>query len=106
MLAQSTPATSAAATADQALFSLTNQDRSSNGLHALLWHSTLSAIGESKPYGGCGFNVNGRSYDMIQRNYFAHPILHCGQYLFNMMSAAGVHYPSASENIRCESRTR
>ncbi len=93
------------ATADQDLFSLTNQDRSSNGLHALLWHSTLSAIGESKPYGGCGFNVNGRSYDMIQRNYFAHPILNCGQYVFSMMSAAGVNYRSAGENIGWDSGT-
>ena len=94
------------ATADQDLFSLTNQDRSSNGLHALLWHSTLSAIGENKPYGGCGFNVNGRSYDMIQRNYFAHPILNCnGQLVFNMMSASGINYRSAGENIGWDSGT-
>jgi len=100
-----TPA-SADATADQDLFSLTNQDRASNGLHALLWHSTLSAIGESKPYGGCGFNVNGRSYDMIQRNYFAHPILNCGgQYVFSMMSADGVNYRSAGENIGWDAGT-
>ena len=92
------------ATADQDLFSLTNQDRASNGLHALVWHSTLSAIGESKPYGGCGFNVNGRSYDMIQRNYFAHPILNCGgQLVFSMMSAFGVNYRSAGENIGWDS---
>src|SRR5258708_8162229 len=105
MLAQSTPATSAAATADQALFSLTNQARSSNGLHALLWHSTLSAIGESKPYGGCGLNVKGRSSDMIQRNYFAPPILNCGQYVFSMMSASGINYRSAGENIGWDSGT-
>jgi len=94
---------SADSTADQDLFSLTNQDRASNGLHALLWHSTLSAIGENKPYGGCGFNVNGRSYDMIQRNYFAHPILNCGQYVFSMMTADGINYRSAGENIGWES---
>lgn len=94
------------ATADQDLFSLTNQDRSSNGLGALLWHSTLSAIGESKPYGGCGFNVNGRSYDMIARNYFAHPILNCnGQYVFSMMQASGVNYRAAGENIGWDSGT-
>jgi uncharacterized protein YkwD len=88
------------ATADQDLFSLTNQDRASNGLPALQWHSTLSAIGENKPYGGCGFTVNGRSQDMISRNYFAHPILNCGgQLVFNMMSASGISYRIAGENI-------
>jgi uncharacterized protein YkwD len=105
LLTHRLPAT-ADATADQDLFSLTNQDRASNGLHALLWHATLSAIGESKPYGGCGFNVNGRSYDMIQRNYFAHPILDCnGQLVFNMMSASGINYRSAGENIGWDSGT-
>jgi len=88
------------ATADQDLFSLTNQDRASNGLPALQWHSTLSAIGENKPYGGCGFTVYGRSQDMISRNYFAHPILNCnGQLVFNMMSASGISYRIAGENI-------
>jgi uncharacterized protein YkwD len=88
------------ATADQDLFSLTNQDRASNGLPALQYHTTLSAIGENKSYGGCGFNVNGRSQDMITRNYFAHPILDCGgQLVFNMMAASGVSYRLAGENI-------
>jgi hypothetical protein len=36
---------------------------------------------------------------MIQRNYFAHPILGCGQLVFSMMQAFGVHYRSAGENI-------
>jgi uncharacterized protein YkwD len=88
------------ATADQDLFALTNQDRASNGLPALQWHSTLSAIGENKPYGGCGFTVYGRSQDMISRNYFAHPILNCGgQLVFNMMAASGISYRMAGENI-------
>jgi uncharacterized protein YkwD len=94
------------ATADQDLFSLTNQDRASNGVHALIWHSTLSAIGENKPYGGCGFTVYGRSQDMISRNYFAHPILNCGgQLVFNMMSASGIAYKLAGENIGWASGT-
>jgi uncharacterized protein YkwD len=106
LLAHNALPAAAEATADQDLFALTNQDRSSNGLHALLWHATLSAIGESKPYGGCGFNVNGRSYDMIERNYFAHPILNCnGQLVFNMMSASGIPYRSAGENIGWDSGT-
>ena len=88
------------ATADQDLFSLTNQDRASNGLPALQWQSTLGAIGENKPYGGCGFTVYGRSQDMITRNYFAHAILNCGgQYVFSMMSADGIAYRMAGENI-------
>ncbi|HEV7677713.1 MAG TPA: CAP domain-containing protein [Candidatus Dormibacteraeota bacterium] len=88
------------ATADQDLFSLTNQDRASNGLPAVQWHSVLGAIGENKPYGGCGFTVNGRSLDMIQRNYFAHPILNCGgQYVFSMLTASGINYRAAGENI-------
>ncbi len=64
--------------ADGALFSLTNQDRSSNGVRSLGGNGTLGGIGEGSRYNGCGFAVNGRSDDMIQRNYFAHPILNCG----------------------------
>lgn len=98
------PAVLADATADQDLFSLTNQDRASNGLPALQWQSTLGAIGENKPYGGCGFTVYGRSQDMITRNYFAHPILNCGgQLVFNMMSASGINYRMAGENIGWDS---
>jgi hypothetical protein len=39
---------------------------------------------------------------MIRRNYFAHPILGCGQLVFSMMQAYGVHYRSAGENIGWE----
>jgi uncharacterized protein YkwD len=86
--------------ADGDLFSLTNQDRASNGVRSLGYNGTLSGIGESSRYNGCGFGVNGRSYDMIQRNYFAHPILNCGgRLVFSMMQAFGVHYQSAGENI-------
>jgi uncharacterized protein YkwD len=86
--------------ADAALFSLTNQDRTSNGVRSLNGNGTLGGIGEGSRYTGCGFAVSGRSVDMIQRNYFAHPILNCGgQYVFSMMQAFGVHYTSAGENI-------
>ena len=86
--------------ADTDLFALTNQDRASNGVAALQYHTTLAGIGESRPYSGCGFTVDGRAYDMIQRSYFSHPILNCGgQYVFNMMQADGVGYRSAGENI-------
>jgi uncharacterized protein YkwD len=85
--------------ADSDLFSLTNQDRSSNGVRSMSYNGTLGSIGEGARYNGCGFPVNGRSDDMIQRNYFAHPILNCGQLVFSIMQAFGVHYLSAGENI-------
>ena len=75
-----TPATAAADSgADSTLFSLTNSDRSSNGVASLSFNGTLETIGEGGYYGGCGFAVDGRSVDMIQRDYFAHPIKNCGQ---------------------------
>ncbi|MDQ6855867.1 MAG: CAP domain-containing protein [Candidatus Dormibacteraeota bacterium] len=86
--------------ADGALFSLTNQDRASNGVRSMSGNGTLGGIGEGSRYNGCGFPVNGRSVDMIQRNYFAHPILNCGgRLVFSMMQAFGVRYQSAGENI-------
>jgi uncharacterized protein YkwD len=86
--------------ADADLFSLVNQDRASNGVRSLSGSGTLGSIGEGARYSGCpGLTVYGRSVDMIQRNYFAHPILNCGQYVFSIMSAYGVHYRSAGENI-------
>jgi uncharacterized protein YkwD len=85
--------------ADSTLFSLTNSDRTSNGVHSLVQSGTLESIGENARYDCNGIEVNGRSDDMIQRNYFAHPILGCGQLVFSMMQAFGVHYKSAGENI-------
>lgn len=86
--------------ADAALFSYTNQDRASNGVRSLSWNGTLSNIGEGGRYGGCpGLTVYGRSVDMINRDYFAHQILGCGQLVFSMMQAFGVPYRSAGENI-------
>src|SRR5579864_3572286 len=84
---------------DSQLFSLTNQDRTSNGVHSLAFSGTLQNIGEGAPYNCAGIRVYGRSVDMIRRNYFAHPILGCGQYVFSMMQAYGVRYRSAGENI-------
>jgi uncharacterized protein YkwD len=87
---------------DSQLFSLTNQDRTSNGVHALAFSGTLENIGEGAPYNCNGIGIDGRSDDMIRRNYFAHPILGCGQLVFSMMQAYGVHYRSAGENIGWE----
>ena len=89
---------------DSQLFSLTNGDRASNGVHSLVFSGTLENIGEGASYNCNGIHVNGRSDDMIQRNYFAHPILGCGQLVFSMMQAYGVRYRSAGENIGWEVR--
>jgi uncharacterized protein YkwD len=101
-LAATTGIVSANSGQDSALFSLTNQDRASNGVHSLVFSGTLENIGEGASYDCRGVHVNGRSDDMIQRNYFAHPILGCGEYVFSMMQAYGVHYSSAGENIGWE----
>jgi uncharacterized protein YkwD len=87
---------------DSELFSLTNGDRTSNGVHSLVFSGTLESIGEGASYNCRGVHVNGRSDDMIQRNYFAHPILGCGEYVFSMMQAYGVRYSTAGENIGWE----
>ena len=88
---------------DGELFSLTNQDRTSNGEGALGYNGTLSAIGESSPYYGCSVSpIYGRAADMLTRNYFAHVIPGCsadGGYVWAIMSADGVHWSSAGENI-------
>jgi uncharacterized protein YkwD len=98
-LAGTTSVVSANGGADSTLFSLTNSDRTSNGVHSLTFSGTLQAIGENARYNCNGITVSGRSYDMIHRNYFAHPILGCGQLVFSMMQAFGVHYRFAGENI-------
>jgi uncharacterized protein YkwD len=98
-LAGTTSLVSANGGADSTLFSLTNSDRTSNGVHSLTFSGTLQAIGENAGYNCNGIRVSGRSYDMIHRNYFAHPILGCGQLVFSMMQAFGVRYRSAGENI-------
>jgi uncharacterized protein YkwD len=98
-LAGTTKVVSANGGADSTLFSLTNSDRTSNGVHSVTFSGTLQAIGESAGYNCNRIRVAGRSYDMIHRNYFAHPILGCGQYVFSMMQAFGVRYRSAGENI-------
>jgi uncharacterized protein YkwD len=98
-LAGTTSVVSANGGADSTLFSLTNSDRTSNGVHSLTFSGTLQAIGENAGYNCNGIRISGRSYDMIHRNYFAHPILGCGQLVFSMMQAFGVRYRFAGENI-------
>ena len=88
---------------DGELFSLTNQDRASNGLAALAENSTLAAIGQARPYYGCSVSpIYGRAADMLNRDYFSHQIPGCsadGGYVWPIMSADGVNWRSAGENI-------
>jgi uncharacterized protein YkwD len=88
-------------TADADLFSLTNQDRASNGVAALADNSTLGAIGEDAPYSGCSGagTIRGRAQDMMNRDYFSHQIPPCNQYVWPIMTAYGIKYLSAGENI-------
>jgi uncharacterized protein YkwD len=87
------------------LFSLTNQDRASNGIPSLSGNGTLDGIAGAAPYRVCGLTVSGRSQDMINRNYFAHPIPPCGALVFTMMQEANVGYRSAGENIGWEANS-
>jgi len=88
---------------DGELFSLTNQDRTSNGEGALADSGTLSAIAESSPYYGCSPSpIYGRAADMLTRQYFSHQIPGCsadGGYVWPIMSADGVDWSAAGENI-------
>ncbi len=86
-------------TGDSVLFSLTNQDRASNGVPSLRANGKLNGIGEATGYSICGQTVAGRSQDMINRAYFSHYIPPCGKLVFVIMQEAGVAYQSAGENI-------
>ena len=72
---------------DGELFALTNQDRTSNGLAALAYNGTLSSIAES------------RSDDMLTRDYFSHLIPPNNNYVWPIMSADGIRFTAAGENI-------
>jgi len=82
---------------DSRLFSLTNQDRASNGVRSLSYNGTLQSVGEGGAYHCGGITVYGRSVDMIQRNYFSHVIPVCNQYVFPMMSAFGINYQTTPD---------
>jgi uncharacterized protein YkwD len=87
-------------TFNQRMLELMNRDRAANGLGALVADGTLAASAEDAPYNGCGFTVLGRAKDMGQRNYFSHTILGCAtQSVFNILSATGLVYSGAAENI-------
>jgi uncharacterized protein YkwD len=94
------PAAAAQSSVAADLLALVNGDRAAAGLAPLAWNARLAAVGESAPYSGCGFTVHGRAEDMVERDYFAHPILGCGgRNVFAMLGAEGVGYSMAGENI-------
>ncbi|MGC2191728.1 MAG: CAP domain-containing protein, partial [Candidatus Dormiibacterota bacterium] len=68
------------------LIGLTNNDRTSNGLAALAENGTLDSIAVS------------RSDDMITNDYFSHVQLN-GQYVWPTMTADGIRFTAAGENI-------
>ncbi|MGA7361513.1 MAG: hypothetical protein WBZ07_00995 [Candidatus Dormiibacterota bacterium] len=87
---------------NEELVSLTNNDRTSNGLAALAENGALDDIGESGDYGGCSRPIYGRADDMITNDYFSHVIPGCsadGGYVWPIMSAYGVDFSSAGENV-------
>ena len=85
------PIVSYAATPDpqleRDLVALTNADRTSNGVVALLVDDRL--VGAARE----------RSDDMVTRNYFAHEIPPTGTRVFDLILSRGVDYEYAAENI-------
>ncbi|MEA2671683.1 MAG: hypothetical protein QOG45_1903 [Chloroflexota bacterium] len=91
-------------TFDANLLALTNQDRTANGVGAVRLNGTLADIADGRPFGCAGGVANGRTVDMVQRNYFAHEIPECGnQYADIMLSPSGVQWTLWGENIAWES---
>ena len=78
---------------------LLNADRAANGLPALVINPTLMNLARDGQMSVCGQTVRGRSQDMVDRNYFSHQAPPCGAYIWPAMSAAGVNYTGAGENI-------
>ncbi|MFN2466219.1 MAG: CAP domain-containing protein [Candidatus Dormibacteria bacterium] len=88
-----------AAAAETQMFNLVKQDRAANGQPPVVFNPALSAIARDGNITACGLVVHGRSQDMLDRNYFGHPIPPCGTLVFPSLSSAGFSYSSAGENI-------
>lgn len=69
------------------LVAITNVDRTSNGLSALIEDGQLIEIARE------------RSEDMIQRDYFSHEIPPTGERVFAIMDRRGVPFEVAGENL-------
>ncbi|MHB8508946.1 MAG: CAP domain-containing protein [Candidatus Dormibacteria bacterium] len=95
------------ASAEIQLYQLTNVDRASAGKAPLAFNPTLSAMARDGQMTICGMTVNGRSRDMLDRNYFSHQIPPCGDYVWGpagspqsgALAASGVQWTAAGENI-------
>src|SRR5690348_7464367 len=87
--------------AEQQLFSLINQDRTQNGLAPLVANPTIFNIARGAPHqvSGNGQTFNGRAEDMIERQYFAHQIPPCNQYVWPVLTSYGIQSSSVGENI-------
>jgi len=72
---------------EQLLFTLTNQDRASAGLNALVDDGYLHS------------KARWRAKDMADRNYFSHAIPPDGRMVFDYMQADGYCFRVAGENI-------
>jgi hypothetical protein len=75
------------AAAERDLVTLTNGDRTSNGLASLRPNDSLTAIARE------------RSQDMATRNYFSHEIPPDNHYFEDLLSRDGINYRMAGENI-------
>jgi hypothetical protein len=73
--------------AERELITLTNSDRTSNGLPSLRPNDPLAGV------------ARGRSQDMADRNYFSHEIPPDGHYFEQELPPAGIDYRLAGENI-------
>jgi uncharacterized protein YkwD len=73
--------------AEQELIVLTNVDRTSNGVPALVPDETLESVARF------------RSEDMVARNYFSHSIPPDGHQVFDILKERGISYERAGENL-------
>jgi uncharacterized protein YkwD len=83
--------------AEARLYATINRDRADNGLGPLVSSPALSNIARGGSFSACGIVVHGRSQDMIERDYFSHPIPPCGTLVFPAL--APLHLSAAGENI-------
>ena len=73
--------------AEEELVVLTNVDRTSNGVQALMPDDALRGVARF------------RSEDMVTRGYFSHSIPPDGHQVFDILDARGIRYLRAGENL-------
>jgi uncharacterized protein YkwD len=73
--------------AERELVTLTNSDRTSNGLTSLRPNDPLADV------------ARGRSQDMADRNYFSHEIPPANNFFEDLLPPAGIQFRLAGENI-------